>query len=270
MHIGFWLKSAAVLCLALYSINAILTARLILANNLPAFALTQEEMLDAQQQGRIRTSAKSGLEDQTLRGSGTGEINVQEPTPEVPGKAGIVVSFDRSAKPSASGRAVLMYVFFAPLIRTSVPSIAYSALFPYRLPYYRLDLGFDILGFGRMPDDNLAVCDYLWPNQKGSIAVPFHFVLYSQGGVLVALLGAFLVGGFVSVCWYPISASERPSVLGSLLAAVVLTYAWLISIDSLRNNTLESYGMIWAVVLLAVLYRCGKKGGRPMVQGMAA
>ena len=123
------------------------------------------------------------------------------------------------------------------------------------MPFFHVDLAQDMLGIGRMPHDNLVVNDILWPYQKGgSVAVPFHFVLYSQGGLPVALLGSFLVGSFFSAVWYPLSRSRRLSMAGSLLAGLVLTFAWLNAIDSLRNNFLASYGVFWGALPVVVIY----------------
>ncbi len=250
VRLRYWLRSGLALCLILYSIHAALSIRLVLSSRPRVFQLTQQELARAERERGGRNPLLEGPALRKGRSAGAATASTEP----------FAVTFDRTSSPSTSGRSVLLYAFFAPLTRSSVPTIAYAGLFPSHIPYYRLDIGLDILGFGRMPNDNLIVCDYLWPDQKGSIAVPFHFVLYSQGGMLVALLGAFLIGGFVSVCWYPVSACRHHlSVLGSLFAGIVLTYAWLISIDSLRNNTLESYGMIWAVVLIGFIYWWGRK-----------
>lgn len=293
-----WLRSLSAFCVVLYSAHAALTVNLVLSRRGEVFALTEQERLMAEQQGRIRkpveemevaqnqpsqihaskamaeakppsTNMKVKPQIHAPRAMAEAKppsadikvkpVEISGPLPEKPRA---VVDFDRHLIPSTRGGAILVYAFLAPLTRTSVPTIAYAALFPYQLPYYRLDLGFDILGLGRMPDDNLSVCDYLWPNQMGSVAVPFHFVLYSQGGIPVAFVGSFLVGAFIAICWYLISACRRPSMAGSVLASVILTYAWLISIDSLRNNTVESYGMIWAVVLLSLLHWWGDRARR--------
>jgi hypothetical protein len=228
-----WLGSSAALCLVLYSVHAALTAQLVFSSKTRVFTLTEEERLIASAGGQAK----------------------QSPPALTQAAAAAVVNFDGHLTPSTNHQTIALYTFFAPLTRTSVPAIAYVELFPNRLPYYHVDFGLDILGIGRMPEDNRVVSDALWPEQKGgSVAVPFHFALYSQGGMWVAFVGSFLVGSFFAACWYPISTCRRPSMSGSLFASVVLTYAWLNSIDSLRNNTVVSYGMIWAAAAVVLLY----------------
>ena len=79
------------------------------------------------------------------------------------------------------GKAVLLYSVMAPLTRTSAPAIYYSIVFPERHEFYGLDIGQDILGFGRMPDDNRVVWDHMYPGSPGgAVSAPFQFVSYSQ------------------------------------------------------------------------------------------
>lgn len=165
-----------------------------------------------------------------------------------------IVTFDREVVPFLKGKAVALYTLFSPLTRTSVPAIAYSALFPDRIPFYHIDLGMDIIEVGRMPDDNLVVFNILWPEQKGgSVQAPFHFVLYSQGGLGVALCGSFLVGILLAVIWLRVVAPERLTIEGSLFASLILVFAWFLSIDSLRNSLLVSYGVLWGALLVLAL-----------------
>jgi hypothetical protein len=251
-HPRLWLKFLASLCLSLYLVNAVLTVRVVIANKPGVLALKAAVDKSAQDSpapvqpamAAEAASHKDSAAESLARAKARFE---SEP---------VLVDFSRTAPPPVSGRAIALYTFFAPLTRTSVPTIAYAELFPYYLPFYHLDLGLDILGFGRMPDDNLNVFDQLWPEQRGgsgAVAAPFHFVLYSQGGILLALAGSLLAGAFLGVCWHAVSGWQRFPVIGSLLVSAILTYAVLISIDSLRNTTIETYGMIWAVVLLTVL-----------------
>lgn len=165
-----------------------------------------------------------------------------------------IVAFDREIVPLLEGKPIALYTLFGMLTRTSVPTIAYAALFPHRIPFYHIDLGMDIIKVGRMPDDNLVVFNVLWPEQKGgSVQAPFHFVLYSQGGLGVALCGSFLVGILLAVIWRRVVACERLTIEGSLFASLVLVFAWFLSIDSVRNSLLVSYGVLWGALLVCAL-----------------
>jgi hypothetical protein len=246
-----WTKYGLALSCSLYLVHSALTIRLVLSASGGAFVSEQ-----ADEVGRAKTVAASeaGVPPSAPPGSPprvSPGILSSAPSPVSP----VIVKFDKQPNPLRSGQGVVLYAVFSPLTRTSVPAIAYAELFPEKVPFYHVDVALDMLGFGRMPDDNLVVNDILWPYQKGgSVAVPFHFVLYSQGGLPVALLGSFLVGSFFSAVWYPLSRSRRLSMTGSLLAGLVLTFAWLNAIDSLRNNFLASYGMFWGALPVVVIY----------------
>jgi hypothetical protein len=113
IRMGFWLRSVAAFCVFLYLIHAALSIRLVISSRSQAFALSEEERLIAQQQGRLREVADIG------QGLEKSEADAQPP----------IVKFDRTLRPSASDHSVWMYAFLAPLTRTSVPSIAYPGRF---------------------------------------------------------------------------------------------------------------------------------------------
>lgn len=151
--------------------------------------------------------------------------------------------------------AVVLYTLLAPLTRTSICAVVYPVIFPRWHPYYRLDVGLDILGWGGMPDDNLVVYRYLWPDHDhGSVAAPFHVVLYSQGGLGPAIIGSALVGIVLALSWSLVATASRPGVPGSLLAAIILTFAVFLAVDSLRNSLVVTYGMIWGAAATLALW----------------
>jgi hypothetical protein len=156
---------------------------------------------------------------------------------------------------SSRAKALTLYTLFSPLTRTSIAAIAYPAVFPGILPYFHLDLGQDILGIGRMPDDNLVVYHVLWPeHHRGSITAPFQYVLYSQGGVVIAAAGSVLLGLLLGGLWRMLVLSaSQPGPVASVGAAVVLLLAVFLAIDSPRNSLIVSYGLAWAVPVLVVL-----------------
>lgn len=158
---------------------------------------------------------------------------------------------------------VVLYTLLAPLTRTSICAVVYPVIFPRWQAYYPPDVGLDILGWGRMPDDNLVVYRYLWPeHEHGSVAAPFHVVLYSQGGVSIAIAGALLTGMLLAAAWSLVPLDARPGVTSSLLGALVLTLAMFLAIDSLRNSLVVSYGLLWGAGLVAALELAGRATGR--------
>jgi len=253
IKLRLWFPAAVALCAGLYLVNAALMLRLVLSPSTQALALEKEkdelEVAAAPMpSGSVPGTDKEGGSAGTIGTSATFQVAGKE----LPA----LVSFDRHAVPPRTGQAVALYVFFAPLTRTSVPAIAYAEAFPDRIPYYHLDLALDILGIGRMPDDNRVVSRLIWPGQKGAsaVAVPFHFALFSQGGIGIALLGALLAGAAIGVMWYALSAANQLSISGSLAASLVLILAWMISTDSLRNALLASYGVLWGAVPVVLIW----------------
>ena len=253
MRLRLWLPAGAALCAALYFLNAALMLRLVLSPSTQALVLEKEK--DELQVAEVKTGGIPEPE------AGREEGNPAAPADRTPAlivrpKLPAVVSFDRHIVPARTGQAMALYVLFAPLTRTSVPAIAYAQAFPDRIPYYHLDLALDILGIGRMPDDNRVVSRLLWPDQKGAsaVAVPFQFALFSQGGIVVALVGSFLAGAAIGGLWYALWMSDRLSISGSLAASLVLILAWMIATDSLRNALLASYGVVWAAAPVVLVW----------------
>jgi hypothetical protein len=149
---------------------------------------------------------------------------------------------------------VSLYVLLSPLTRTSVAAVTYPVVFPRVQPYYTVDVGQDILGFGSMPDDNLLIYSVLWPeHERGAIGAPFQIALYSQGGLWLACLGSLLVGLGLALAWRWVVESARPTRLCSLYGAVIVVLSAFLAIDSIRNSLIVSYGMGWAVLALGVL-----------------
>jgi hypothetical protein len=149
---------------------------------------------------------------------------------------------------------VTLYVLLSPLTRTSVAAVTYPVVFPNVRPYYRLDVGQDVLGFGNMPDDNLLIYSVLWPeHERGAIGAPFQVGLYSQGGLWLACLGSLLVGMGLALAWRPLRDLDRPTVIFSLYGALIVVLAAFLAIDSVRNSLIVSYGMGWGIVALGLV-----------------
>jgi hypothetical protein len=146
------------------------------------------------------------------------------------------------------------YAALSFLMRTPGPALYYPVMFPHRHPYYNLDLGQDILGFGSMPDDNHVVWRAMYPDTAGGATAPFNFVLYSQGGTAVGLIGTAVVGALVALCWVLALWSRGGVNTRSLLGVLLLLFVMHLSIDSLRNTSLVSYGFIWGGAFVLAAY----------------
>ncbi len=170
-----------------------------------------------------------------------------------------VVSYigaDRSAH-------ILAYAALAPMTRTSLPAMHYPIVFPERHPYYGLDFGKDILGFGGMPDDNLVIWKHMYPSLPGAAGAPYQFALYSQVGVVWALFLCFVVGAVLGGMWKIILAGDISLVWRSLMGSVLLLFSIYLAIDSIRGSLLASYGLIWAWLFINLFFSISIRLLRP-------
>lgn len=157
------------------------------------------------------------------------------------------IGADRSAH-------ILAYAALAPMTRTSLPAMHYPVVFPERHPYYGLDFGQDILGFGRMPDDNLVIWKHMYPSLPGAAGAPYQFALYSQVGVAWALMLCFIVGIVLGVMWKIILADDISRVWRSLMGSLLILFSIYLAIDSIRGSLLASYGLIWAWLFISLFF----------------
>lgn len=150
---------------------------------------------------------------------------------------------------------LLAYSILAPLMRTSAPAIAYVQTFPDSHPFFGLDLGEDILGFGAMPDDNRVVWDRMNPQMRGSGATsaPFVFVLYSQVGTVGALLGSGILGFLIATAWAGAWRYHGDAQLRAGLLTLLLLFSVYLALDAPRNALLSSYGVVWGALVIAML-----------------
>jgi hypothetical protein len=125
-----------------------------------------------------------------------------------------------------------------------------------------------------MPDDNLGVYQVLWPvHHRGSIAAPFHFVLCAQGGALIALAGSFITGLLLAIGWTTLVSAGRPSAAACLCGSLLIVLGIFISIDSLRNSLIVSYGLLWglgAIIAISAVARVlpGRSGSAAHAAGV--
>jgi hypothetical protein len=164
---------------------------------------------------------------------------------------------------SSRGVHIFAYAALAPMTRTSLPAMHYPVVFPERHPYYGLDFGQDILGFGGMPDDNLVSWKHMYPSLPGAAAAPYQFALYSQVGVVWALFLCFVVGAVLGVMWKIILAGDISLVWRSLMGSVLLLFSIYLAIDSIRGSLLASYGLIWAWLFISLFFSISSRLLRP-------
>lgn len=153
---------------------------------------------------------------------------------------------------SSRGAHIFAYAALAPMTRTSLPAMHYPVVFPERHPYYGLDFGQDILGFGGMPDDNLVIWKHMYPSLPGAAGAPYQFALYSQVGVAWALMLCFIMGVVLGVMWKIILADDISRVWRSLMGSVLILFSIYLAIDSIRGSLLASYGLIWAWLFISL------------------
>ncbi len=158
---------------------------------------------------------------------------------------------------------LILYTLMAPISRTSAQSIAYPIVFPTEHQYYPVDMGQDIIGFGLMPDDNVVVWNTLYPDSPGgSVAAPFHIILYSQGGLWVSIIGSLIVGIALGFIWMILISRREMNPLASVLGSLLVMLSIYVSIDALRNSVTVSYGLLWpviAVIAIAIVNQAMKR-----------
>jgi hypothetical protein len=152
---------------------------------------------------------------------------------------------------------ILVYSVLAPVVRTSAPALYYPVVYPDEHGFYGLDVGQDVLGVGAMPNDNVVIWNQMNPDfPGGNIAAPFQFPLYSQVGLSGALPLSAVLGFLLALLWRGATAAAWPRPWASLFAAIVVVLGMYFAIDSPRNSTLVSYGVLWAFLFIAAAAVC--------------
>lgn len=150
---------------------------------------------------------------------------------------------------------VAAYVLLSPFTRTSLPSFYYSTVFPGHHPYFGMDWGFDILGFGNMPNDNYVVWNVMYPRMPGgSVSAPFQFILFSQVGLVGALLASFVAGALLAAMWRLVLQARVDGALRAIAGALIVLFSVYIAIDSPRNSLVASYGLMWGALVVLFIW----------------
>jgi len=157
-------------------------------------------------------------------------------------------------RPRSHVQGLLFYGLFGPFTRTAGPAVAYPGIYPKQREYNHIDLGLDVLGVGTAPDDNATSFKTMFPTASDGVnSVPFQFTLYSQGGILVSLVGSVLLGVLWRAGWWATRHRlVRDSLLSALVASLLVLFGIQIAGDSARNAMLSSYGILWPLLILVV------------------
>lgn len=147
-----------------------------------------------------------------------------------------------------------LYTLLSLMMRGAGPALHYIAVFPDLHPFYKIDIGQDSIVGGEMPDDNKVVWRYMYPEMPGTVTASANFVLYSQGGILVALFGMATIGAILATCWHFILHSQGAPNLRSLAGITLLLFVLHLTVDSLRASLIVSYGFGWAFALLFTVF----------------
>ena len=167
----------------------------------------------------------------------------------------IFFEIGKLGKPTASERAqaVFLYSLFAPLTRTSISALYYPIVFPEHEPFYGIDIGLDVIGFGYMPDDGIVVWKYMNPDIPGSTSAPFQYVIYSQIGLPWTLAVCIFLGFIVGVSWRCVNLPISPKDLTTVAGVYLVVSSMYLAIDSPRNILLSSYGVVFAMIFLVLI-----------------
>lgn len=162
----------------------------------------------------------------------------------------------------------LVFALLAPITRTPPPALAYPGLFPRVLPFFGLDVGSDVVGLGRMPDDNLLVYGAMYGQlDKGASSVPFQYSWFSQVGLFGALLLCAPLGAACALAWLAVLEGTWPPEVRAVLGALVILFCVEVSQDSVRGSLLNSYGIGWGAVLVLAMARVFRSRTLPTRSG---
>lgn len=139
------------------------------------------------------------------------------------------------------------------LNRTAFGTIVDLTVFPRFFDYYPIDIGLDLLGIGLTPDENIVAAKILYPDAErpGSVPVPYHIALYTQGGIIVAIIGSIIVGFCIGFFW--IIAISKKHILNYAFGAWICVFAIMLATNSGRNALFSSDGAVWPVIVLGCI-----------------
>jgi len=161
--------------------------------------------------------------------------------PKLTGRHNVSVSEVAYTSAGYAGSSILM--------RLAPGLINYVAVFPNKHPFYEIDLG-PWFRRGAAPDEAAVIWSEMYPTMAGNSAAPMNFVFYSQGGAVVSLIASAIVGAAIGALWQIALGCIGAHLLRSALGGILIAFSFHLSIDSLRNSVIVSYGYAWPVLFV--------------------
>lgn len=246
---------SAVILYCIYSLGIVLNATkqdTIQEYNITTEKITEDQISEVAAKANVSVAASTNVENSSnsLNSPNSPNTSVEKEKPfrifELEGASLHLSSFQFTQLMAAVGF----------LNRTAYATIVDVAIFPKVYDYYPLDLGLDMLGIGNPPDENLVAAMIMYPSMEnpGSTPVPYYITLYTQGGIIVAIIGSILVGFCLGFSW--MLALTRKHVLNYVFGAWICVFAVMISMNSGRNALFASDGAVWPVFALGCMALC--------------
>jgi hypothetical protein len=156
------------------------------------------------------------------------------------------------------------------IFRVGVSFPYYINIYPERLGYSGIDVGFSILGWIPPPVDNLEVFNYMYPDvwfTQGATAASAHLRAYAQGGWCWSAIMLTLIG--IAFARLGTILSRSNGLVGHALYSQALVASYYLTQTSAIEAVYSSYGLCWAVigvlpvfVIAAVLRASGQPSGK--------
>lgn len=144
------------------------------------------------------------------------------------------------------------------LFRGSSSFPFYYSLYPKVLPFSGLHI---------MSTDNLDVFNYMYQGVDwtiGSVSAPSQLIAYSQGGFILALSILILTGFFIYII--SLIGSQIRGPLRYALFMQALVFLYYLTQTSVQAAFITSYGIIWALFGIGILFVCSNIFSKALVQ----
>ena len=155
-----------------------------------------------------------------------------------------------------SGTLNFAFTFFHAIFRLAHAAPFYYVLYPDFLSFQGFNYGLGLLGVMTEITDNLRVMEYMYAGSgvdfEGSATAAAHIRGYTHGGWHAYVSSVYLVSLVLGLVNWFIRFSKGPILFS--LAVQGLICAYFLSQTSFRGAVLESYGYIWAFVVLFAIF----------------
>lgn len=188
---------------------------------------------------------------------------------EIPSK-GIVAELDKLDNPSIKTSEVFKLYYSDPKVtngnafevalkranygifnRSAYSGIIYPKIFP-NLHNYYLFARNDILN---AKDDNIVVGNYLSKDATANVVAPsvFYIMFYAYGGIIYSLVAAAFIGLMLGIMWRCLK-DKTDNIFVAMLAVLLMLFSIHISLGSVKDALLSSYGILYPVCLVFLLW----------------